>query len=293
MEELARNLAGLTWVWGDLLVLREVDREVRQRRPARGVRPAMVGRREEGRDLDHRAGRGHRPAGRHDHARQEGRRRLRHQRGQDLVDDGARLRLPAAAGQDQRGREVVVRQDAVPRADRPGRRRRDADPEARHALRRLVRGAARRRVRARHATCIGEVDRGWYHILSTLNNERILVAALATGVLRGVLEDSIAYAKDRRALRPRDRRLPDDPALDRRHEDEAHAGRAADLQGGLAVRPGDGRRRRVLGGEGDRRRSTRPGRPTAASRSWAATATPPSTTCSATGATCGCTRSAR
>jgi acyl-CoA dehydrogenase len=47
---------------------------------------------------------------------------------------------------------------------------------------------------------IGEVDRGWSHILSTLNNERILVAALATGVLRGVLEDSIAYAKDRRAF---------------------------------------------------------------------------------------------
>jgi acyl-CoA dehydrogenase len=47
---------------------------------------------------------------------------------------------------------------------------------------------------------IGEVDRGWYHILSTLNNERILVAALATGVLRGVLEDSVAYAKERRAF---------------------------------------------------------------------------------------------
>ena len=47
---------------------------------------------------------------------------------------------------------------------------------------------------------IGEVDRGWYHILTTLNNERILVAALATGVLRGVLEDSIAYARERRAF---------------------------------------------------------------------------------------------
>jgi acyl-CoA dehydrogenase len=47
---------------------------------------------------------------------------------------------------------------------------------------------------------IGEVDQGWYHILTTLNNERILVAALATGVLRGVLEDSIAYAQERRAF---------------------------------------------------------------------------------------------
>jgi acyl-CoA dehydrogenase len=47
---------------------------------------------------------------------------------------------------------------------------------------------------------IGEVGRGWYHILTTLNNERILVAALATGVLRGVMEDAITYAKDRRAF---------------------------------------------------------------------------------------------
>jgi alkylation response protein AidB-like acyl-CoA dehydrogenase len=47
---------------------------------------------------------------------------------------------------------------------------------------------------------IGEVDQGWRHILTTLNNERILVAALATGVLRGVMEDAIAYAKERRAF---------------------------------------------------------------------------------------------
>ena len=32
---------------------------------------------------------------------------------------------------------------------------------------------------------IGEVNKGWNHIITTLNNERILVAALSTGVLRG------------------------------------------------------------------------------------------------------------
>ena len=47
---------------------------------------------------------------------------------------------------------------------------------------------------------IGEVDQGWRHILTTLNNERILVAALSTGVLRGVMEDAIAYAKEREAF---------------------------------------------------------------------------------------------
>jgi acyl-CoA dehydrogenase len=47
---------------------------------------------------------------------------------------------------------------------------------------------------------IGEVNRGWNHILTTLNNERILVAALATGVLRGVIEEAVDYAKERQAF---------------------------------------------------------------------------------------------
>jgi acyl-CoA dehydrogenase len=46
---------------------------------------------------------------------------------------------------------------------------------------------------------IGEVDKGFYHILTTLNNERILVAALCTGILRGVLEEAIKYATEREA----------------------------------------------------------------------------------------------
>lgn len=47
---------------------------------------------------------------------------------------------------------------------------------------------------------IGEVGRGWNHILTTLNNERILVAALCTGILRGVLEDAVKYANERVAF---------------------------------------------------------------------------------------------
>ena len=102
--------------------------------------------------------------------------------------------------QDLRRREVLARQDAVPRADRPGGHRVDPDPEARDALRRLVRGRAATMRSCPTTHVIGEVDRGWYHILTTLNNERILVAALGTGVLRGVMEDAIAYAKERRAF---------------------------------------------------------------------------------------------
>jgi acyl-CoA dehydrogenase len=47
---------------------------------------------------------------------------------------------------------------------------------------------------------IGEVNRGWNHILTTLNNERILVAALSTGVLRGVIEEAVKYAGEREAF---------------------------------------------------------------------------------------------
>jgi acyl-CoA dehydrogenase len=47
---------------------------------------------------------------------------------------------------------------------------------------------------------IGEVGKGWNHILTTLNNERILVAALCTGVLRAVLEDAVRYANERIAF---------------------------------------------------------------------------------------------
>ena len=47
---------------------------------------------------------------------------------------------------------------------------------------------------------IGEVNKGWSHILSTLNNERILVAAMCTGILRAVIEEAVAYATEREAF---------------------------------------------------------------------------------------------
>jgi alkylation response protein AidB-like acyl-CoA dehydrogenase len=47
---------------------------------------------------------------------------------------------------------------------------------------------------------IGEVDKGWYQMLATLNNERILVGALCCGILDGVLEDAIEYLNERQAF---------------------------------------------------------------------------------------------
>jgi acyl-CoA dehydrogenase len=47
---------------------------------------------------------------------------------------------------------------------------------------------------------VGEPGRGWYQMLETLNNERIMVGALCTGVIDGVLEDAVEYLKERTAF---------------------------------------------------------------------------------------------
>lgn len=47
---------------------------------------------------------------------------------------------------------------------------------------------------------VGEVNKGWGGLLSSLNNERILVSSLCLGVLDGVLEDSVQYMKERHAF---------------------------------------------------------------------------------------------
>jgi acyl-CoA dehydrogenase len=47
---------------------------------------------------------------------------------------------------------------------------------------------------------LGEPGRAWYMLLPTLNNERIMVGAFCAGVLDGVLEDALAYMKQRKAF---------------------------------------------------------------------------------------------
>jgi acyl-CoA dehydrogenase len=47
---------------------------------------------------------------------------------------------------------------------------------------------------------VGEPGRGWYQMLETLNNERIMVGALCTGIIDGVLEDAVEYLKERTAF---------------------------------------------------------------------------------------------
>ncbi len=47
---------------------------------------------------------------------------------------------------------------------------------------------------------LGEPGRAWYMMLPTLNNERIMVGAQCLGAIDGVLEDALAYVKQRKAF---------------------------------------------------------------------------------------------
>jgi len=55
-------------------------------------------------------------------------------------------------------------------------------------------------VRVPKKNLLGTLNRGWYDLLSTLNPERYSVAALSIGVSMAVLEDAIAYSKERTAF---------------------------------------------------------------------------------------------
>jgi alkylation response protein AidB-like acyl-CoA dehydrogenase len=50
------------------------------------------------------------------------------------------------------------------------------------------------------ANVLGEPGRGWRQLTETLNNERIMVAALCCGVLQATLTDMVRYAKERTAF---------------------------------------------------------------------------------------------
>jgi acyl-CoA dehydrogenase len=47
---------------------------------------------------------------------------------------------------------------------------------------------------------LGEPGRAWYMLLPTLNNERIMLASFCVGILDGILEDVLAFVKEREAF---------------------------------------------------------------------------------------------
>jgi acyl-CoA dehydrogenase len=50
------------------------------------------------------------------------------------------------------------------------------------------------------ADVLGDPGQAWYMLLPTLNTERMMVGAFCCGILDGVLEDALAYVKERRAF---------------------------------------------------------------------------------------------
>lgn len=47
---------------------------------------------------------------------------------------------------------------------------------------------------------LGEPGNAWYMLLPTLNNERVMLSSFCCGILDGVLEDALAYTKQREAF---------------------------------------------------------------------------------------------
>ena len=96
---------------------------------------------------------------------------------------------------------------------------------------------------------IGEEGQGFKYLLHGLNPERILVAASALGARRDGAEARDRLCQGTRRVRAADRPEPGDPASAGRMLDAPASGRAADVEGGCALRRRQALRRRGDGGQ--------------------------------------------
>ncbi len=55
-------------------------------------------------------------------------------------------------------------------------------------------------VRVPKENLLGEKDKGWQQLVATLNNERVLLAGISIGIAKSVLQDAIEHAKKRYAF---------------------------------------------------------------------------------------------
>ena len=286
-RELARSLAGLTWVWGipsfaggKSVGLYGSDEQKQRFPPRPGGRQAPV------RHRSHRARRRHRRAGRDEDPglqsgrwlEANGRRSGRRRRTSPTTCCCWPVPTPTSPRR-HHGLHVV------PRARRVGGDGGPQHPEARHAVRTLGSEVFLDDVFVPDDLVLGEPGRAWYMLLGTLNNERIILAAVCCGILDGVLESAVEYVQQREAF---GRVIGGFQAVQHVIADIAMWQRQAELV--TTRRPGSSAR---ASRAAPRRtwpncwlRSTRLRRPTPASSCSAAWATRPRPTCSATGATC-------
>ena len=223
----------------------------------------------------------------------DGQRRVRGVRAQDLDVQGARVRgLPAAGPHRRRARQpstgcrssssTSTRPTATsPRSPRSGR---NAVASCEVAYDDLPVEGWR---------LVGERGQGFRHILHGLNPERILLAAMACGIGEAALRRAVAYAGEREVFgRPIGANQAIAHPLAQAHMQLA-GGDGGHARRRLALRP-----RPARAASRPTPRSTSPPRPagsppTRPCRPTAASATPPSTTSSATGARPGCSGSPR
>ena len=131
---------------------------------------------------------------------------------------------------------------------------------------------------------IGEEGKGFRYILDGLNAERILIAAECIGDGYWFIDKVDQVREGARGLRPPDRPEPGHPVPDRRGLHGDRGGEPDALQGRRPVRPEEALRRRGEHGQAPRAPRRRGKRPTSACRPTAASASPPSTTSSASSA---------
>jgi butyryl-CoA dehydrogenase len=55
-------------------------------------------------------------------------------------------------------------------------------------------------VRVSAENLVGEENRGWYHLLGTLNPERIATSTLSLGIAKAAFQDALEYSKQRKAF---------------------------------------------------------------------------------------------
>ena len=127
------------------------------------------------------------------------------------------------------------------------------------------------------ANVLGEIGKGYKTAIETLNEGRIGIGAQMIGLARGALDATIAYTKERQAVRQGDRRVPGRAAPDRPRRRRGRSGDADRLQRRAAARRrpavphrgrdlqdpvvGGRRARRVARGEPVRRQRLRQGIP--------------------------------